>query len=445
MNFITLNKKNTTKKTVVCILFSALSLLSAQAQWNNDSIDSYGFEKFRIGGYGEAVAAFKNYGINRFYGGANGNSETHRNSISIPRVVVAGDYRFNKHWAVGMEIEFESGGTGSAFEIENTENGEYETEVEKGGEVAIEQFHLTYRLNNSFSVRAGHMVVPVGLNNAHHEPILFFGTVRPEGETSIIPNTWHETGVSIEGQLGRRWASFDYQAMVVEGLNANGFDRNNWAKGGKQGIFEEDNFTSPAYVARVNYRGVPGLRLGASFYYCHNAGSNSDKPQTYNFSVPVTIWSVEAQYQNRWITARGNILQGHLGNSSQLSAKNSRLSNQSPYTRTAPIAEKAVSYSAEAGLRLRSFFASGRMPDIVPFARYEYYNPQEKVVVDQYSSTAADQRLKTSMWVAGINYRPIPSIVIKADYTTRRIGDGKYNNENEFAIGIAYTGWFWQK
>ena len=48
--------------------------------------------------------------------------------------------------------------------------------------------------------------------------------------------------------------------MIVAGLNANGFDRNTWIASGKQGIFEEDNFTSPGYVARLDYKGVPGLR-----------------------------------------------------------------------------------------------------------------------------------------------------------------------------------------
>jgi len=424
---------------------AALGFMStgAMAQWNNDSTEYDSFDKYRVGGYGELVAAFKNYGINRFYGSSSGNSEMKRNTISMPRFVIAGDYKFNKHWILSTEIEFEAGGTGTAFEIENTENGEYETEVEKGGEVALEQFHLTYHLNNAFNVRVGHMIVPVGLNNAHHEPINFFGTVRPEGETTIIPNTWHETGIEILGQFGRKWASFDYELMVVEGLNANGFDRNNWAGAAKQGFFEEDNFTSPGYVARLNYKGIPGLRLGASFYYCHNVGSNSDKPHTYQgIDLPVRIWSVDAQYQNRWVIARGNLLGGYIKNSTQLTAKNTRLSNLSPYNRTAPIAEKAVSYGMEAGLRLKGFINNTKMPDLIPFARYEYYNPQQKVVTDAYSSSVADPRLKTSMWVGGINYRPLPYLVIKADYTTRRIGDGKYNRENEFALGVAFTGWF---
>ena len=38
------------------------------------------YEKFRVGGYGEMVAAFKDYGINRFTGTDNGNRKTHRNT-----------------------------------------------------------------------------------------------------------------------------------------------------------------------------------------------------------------------------------------------------------------------------------------------------------------------------------------------------------------------------
>ena len=53
--------------------------------------------------------------------------------------------------------------------------------------------------------------------------------------------------------------------MIVAGLNANGFDRNTWIASGKQGIFEEDNFTSPGYVASSGLQGVPGLRIALRF------------------------------------------------------------------------------------------------------------------------------------------------------------------------------------
>ncbi len=150
--------------------------------------------------------------------------------------------------------------------------------------------------------------------------------------------------------------------MVVAGLNPNGFDRNTWVGSGKQGIFEEDNFTSPAYVFRLDYKGVPGLRVGASFYYCADAGANSDKEQTYaNYGkIPIRIFTADAQYRNKYVTARGNILYGNLGNSLGVSQANVKLSNKSPYSRLAPVAKNAVSYAAEAGINIRSVFGGNK-------------------------------------------------------------------------------------
>lgn len=204
--------------------------------------------------------------------------------------VLAFDYKFARRWVLGAEIEFEAGGVGTACELENSENGEYETELEKGGEVALEQLHITWLGLPAINVRAGHLIVPLGLVNAHHEPINFFGAVRPQGETSFLPSTWHETGIELFGTVGRGMATFDYRAMVVAGLNANGFERDTWIAAGKQGFFETDNFTSPGYVGRIDWRGVPGLRTGVSVYYCADAAANSDKPHTYSdIRVPVTI------------------------------------------------------------------------------------------------------------------------------------------------------------
>ena len=115
-----------------------------------------------------------------------------------------------------------------------------------------------------------------------------------------------------------------------------------------------------------------------------------------------------------------------------------RLGKTTPYSRKTPVGEVAVSYGGEVGLRLKGFVRSPKMPDIIPFVRYEYYNPQEKVE----SPEIADPRFRVSMWTAGLNYKPLPFIVVKADYTTRSIGGGDYNSENEFALGVAFTGWF---
>lgn len=429
-------------------IFSILAL-STMAAATMASEPEYNFDKFRLGGYGEMVAQFKDYGINRFYGHQEGNAKKNHGEISLPRFVVAMDYKFNPKWILGAEIEFEYGGTGTSYELENTENGEYETEVEKGGEVALEQFHITRLIIPEFNVRAGHMIVPIGLTNEHHEPINFFGTTRPEGETTIIPCTWHETGLAFFGKFGKGYASFDYDAMVVTGLNANGFDRNNWVKNGLQGRLEGDNFTCPAYIARLNYNGVPGLRLGAALYYCPNTGANADKLVTYDEigKIPVTIYSFDAQYINKYITARANYLSGNIAHADLVGAKNGKLSNKSGYSRLTPVAKRAVSYNAEIGFNLKNIIgADKRFPVIYPFAQYEYYNPQKK----GEGMDIMDSRCEVSKWNFGLNWKPLPNLVVKADYTTRQIGTNKvfgkgaYNSENEFSLGIAYIGWFFK-
>ena len=117
------------KKLLGLLLISVMIGTTAKAA----EPDTIGYNKFRFGGYGEMVAQFKDYGINRFYGHQEGNAKQSHNKISIPRFVLAFDYKFTPKWILGAEIEFEYGGTGTSYELENTENGEYETEVEKGG------------------------------------------------------------------------------------------------------------------------------------------------------------------------------------------------------------------------------------------------------------------------------------------------------------------------
>ena len=70
------------------------------------------------------------------------------------------------------------------------------------------------------------MVVPVGMTNAHHLPTEFFGVYRPEGENTILPCTWHETGISLWGRAGQ-WR---YEAMLLAGLDSDRFGSKEWVK-----------------------------------------------------------------------------------------------------------------------------------------------------------------------------------------------------------------------
>jgi hypothetical protein len=189
--------------------------------------------------------------------------------------------------------------------------------------------------------------------------------------------------------------------------------------------------------------------VGGSFYFSADAGKNADKLVTYEQlgKIPVRIWNFDAQYSNKYVIARANYIRGHVAHAAGITRLNNSYSKLSPYGRKAPFASEAMTYSAEVGVNLNAFFRDGKFPAIIPFAHYEYYNPQEKGDVGQMM----DARCQVSKWNFGLNWRALPNLVVKADYTTRQIGTakvfgtGNYNSENEFGIGIAYIGWFFKK
>ena len=65
--------------------------------------------------------------------------------------------------------------------------------------------------------------------------------------------------------------------------------------------------------------------------------------------------------------------------------------------------------------------------------------------VEPNKGQLADKRFQSSVITAGLNYYPLPNLVVKADYSNRNIGWGDYNAENTVSIGIAYIGWFIKK
>lgn len=398
------------------------------------------FSKFRFGGYGEILANFYDYGPNRYSGSGAGSPKLgglKRSDISIPRFVLAFDYKFNSSWVLGAEIEFEYGGTGSGIEVEYGEGVEYEYEFEKGGEVALEQFHITKIFTKAAQLRAGHMIVPIGITNAHHEPINFFGTSRPEGENTLIPCTWHETGLSFLGS----YKGFNYEAMVISGLDPYGFSSKNWIQGGRQTKFEIPIFTNPAFAARVEYEGVKGLRIGASGYYAYSTAKNTaSSSATTGFRGGVAIASGDVQYKDYGLTVRGNFLYGWVD---EVKAINKlRPSSYTGYSNT-PVSHTAITYFVETGYNV--FHFTKIKSNLTPFVRYEYHNSMQCKNTD-ISAVPLDW-YNVHLVTAGINYYPLPNLVLKADYTHRMVGtrSNRFNNENTLSLGVAFVGWFVNK
>ena len=204
-----------------------------------------------IGGYGEAVMTrnFYSQSFNRYKRPELYADDKSHGRFDLPHVCLNLGYDFGKGWTMGSEVEFEHGGSGSAVEIEAEEAGEYEAEVEKGGEVNIEQFWVNKAFaGGRFNVKAGEIIVPVGYSNAYHEPDKFFTVYRPEGEATIMPNTWHQVGLSLWGRL-KAWR---YEVQLLSGLNSESFTAEDFVHYGATSPYEFKVANNYAGALRVD-------------------------------------------------------------------------------------------------------------------------------------------------------------------------------------------------
>lgn len=97
--------------------------------------------------------------------------------------------------------------------------------------------------SKAFGIRAGIMIVPLGLVNVYHEPPAFHGVERPNVERYIIPSTWREAGIGINGSFAGGW---QYEAYLMAGLDPDGISAGNGIRGARQIGFESSTRTSPS-------------------------------------------------------------------------------------------------------------------------------------------------------------------------------------------------------
>ena len=111
-----------------------------------------------------------------------------RNAVDVERFILELEHHFNDRWSGEVEIEFEHGGTGATLELDKFEEfGEFEQEIEQGGEVVVEELNVTYTHSKALNLRFGEMIVPIGLLNRAHEPHDYLTVQRPVAETAGFP------------------------------------------------------------------------------------------------------------------------------------------------------------------------------------------------------------------------------------------------------------------
>ncbi|NRA98075.1 MAG: hypothetical protein HRU14_17910, partial [Planctomycetes bacterium] len=253
-----------------------------------------------IGGYGEG-----------FYRKLVDDDGDSKDRADLLRLVLYTGYKFTDDIIFNAEIEFEHATTAS-------------TQSSSGGSVSVEFAQLDFMWKDWANIRAGLLLVPMGFINQVHEPPFYFGVNRPEVERRIIPTTWRENGVGLFGTVAEQ---VSYEAYVINGLNAAGFDPSGLRDGRQKGnrALAEDL----ALVAKVEWFPLPELLVGGSIYHGKSGqnqnidvseGTGFDAYQVDIPQTPTTIWEVHAQYVNRSFYARSLFTMADIGDNTALTA-----------------------------------------------------------------------------------------------------------------------------
>jgi len=306
-----------------------------------------------------------------------------------------------------------------------------EIEVEHVKEIFVEQAFVKHRLAKGINLKGGLLIVPMGFVNEMHEPTFFYSVERPLVDKVIIPTTWREIGLGITGLLTQQ--SLKYQLYLIN----NPLGYNDGAQvTGKSGIRKarqkgaESLVTAfPGISFQLEYFGVSNMKVGLSGYrgktntslYNDYPTINAENSMVVDSStVTMTMATLHASYNTGPWTLRGQYTMAGYKNTD---AYNEFAASDVP--------ELMHGYYVLAAYD----FAKNENITVSPFIRFSQLDNHLQVG----ERTSRNGALKQSITTFGINYKPHPGVVFKADYQLYSIG-GEVANYNQFNTGIGV--WF---
>lgn len=296
-------------------------------------------------------------------------------------------------------------------------------EVEGGeetGEVAIEQAFVDLILSRRLNVRAGMVLVPVGIVNERHEPPTFHGVERTFVDTVIVPTTWRDTGVGLFGDLGR---GFSYRAYAVPGLDATGFSADEGIAGGRQQGGRAD-VSDPAVTGRIEYR-RPNFTAGASVWH---GGAGFGLIRLDIETPAVSVSSFDARYRLGRHELKGQWSVVSISGAGDLNRAMQIHTGLSPN-----IASRLLGAYVEAATRVTP---DSWNDEVVVFGRYEKFDTQNRMPAGYQPL----EEFRRSAWVAGATYFPDPDVAFKVDFVRERNKSGVVKAPWRVNLGVGW--WF---
>lgn len=364
----------------------------------------YGIDKgLSIGGYGEL--SYSNY-----------QDSTKKDFADTYRFILYGGYKFNDRILMNTELEFEHAGVGNA--------------QSKEPEVYVEFSYLDFLLYKPFNLRAGLMLIPVGIINEFHEPTVYHGVLRPEIETNIIPSTWREIGLMAYGEPIE---NLTYKLALTNGLRADKFSNSAWIRSSRQ-QGAKVNADVGAVVSNINYEVVQGLSAGGSYYRGEGStGKGGDIDAITDKEADVNLYEVHSDFRYKGLELRGLYASGKVDN------ENDAFKNDAALKK---VGTDASGWYLQTAYDILPLIKTNTEMGLSPFVRYEQYDTNEEVI-----GGTPDPTLDRTVITFGFGFKPHSLVVIKTDYQlkdtesdkTEGTASGQDSNKiDQYNIGIGF-------
>ena len=339
------------------------------------------------------------------------------NRFDMLRAVLYTGYKFTDNIVWNSEIEFEHATTEAEF-------------FQEGGSVSVEFAALDFLWKDPLNARVGLLLLPMGFLNEVHEPPYYLGTHRPETERRIIPTTWRENGVGIFGQLlGEK---LSYRLYTINGFNAVGYNSGGIRDGRQNG--SEALANDMAVVGRVDYAPLPWLDLGGSFYV-----GNSGQSQSFDgVKIPdalTTVWEMHAQVRTHGLQVRGLVAMDHVNQAGRLTRALGP-DGTGDLDAGEAIARDMIGVYGEVSYEVLQWILPehGGSMELEPFVRVEWVDTQN----DMPSGFQADRSQELQIVTTGLQFYPIPQVVLKLDYRNKHAEQGAAGDEVNAGFGLVF-------
>ena len=375
--------------------------------------------------YAQNVADSLEISMNQNLLQINGYQRILQNLEAIPNGMTLGGYAevlYNQPESVNGEIDVQRLILLFGYKFDDRTQFVTELEFEHVKEVYIEQAFVNYSVNNSLNVRAGLMLVPMGIINEYHEPTTFNGVERPSMDNKLVPTTWREIGIGFSGRSDAM--SMRYQAYIFNGfLSHNGttglVQGSNGLRSGRQ-KGAESVFRTPNLSMKLDFYGINGLRLGLSGYFGRTQAAN-EVFDTSGSTVGLSMIGFDARYNLRKFTARCQYITSSIKDAfeyNQLTAKD--------------LASGMSGYYIEGAY---NFLPIRNRQRLFAFVRYENFDTHASVPSNTDRNAAYHRKEITT----GLSYHLAPGAVFKMDYQSKSTGlDDDAKGQINAGVGV----WF---